>query len=53
MHFLDILIFFIYMASMLGIGFFFMKKNENADDTFIIISYFSSAEEYELLEEGE
>ena len=35
MHFLDILIFFIYMAAMLGIGFFFMKKNENADDYYV------------------
>ena len=35
MHFLDILIFFLYMASMLGIGFFFMNKNENADDYYV------------------
>jgi solute:Na+ symporter, SSS family len=35
MHFLDILIFFVYMAGMLGIGFFFMKKNENADDYYV------------------
>ena len=35
MHFLDILIFFVYMAAMLGIGFFFMNKNENADDYYV------------------
>ena len=35
MHFLDILIFFVYMASMLGIGFFFMNKNETADDYYV------------------
>lgn len=36
MHFLDILIFFVYMAAMLGIGFFFMNKNENADDYYVV-----------------
>ena len=35
MHFVDILIFFVYMASMLGIGFFFMNKNETADDYYV------------------
>ncbi len=35
MHFVDILIFFIYMVSMLGIGFFFMNKNETADDYYV------------------
>ena len=36
MHFLDILIFFVYMAAMLGIGFFFMNKNKNADDYYVV-----------------
>ncbi len=35
MHFIDILIFFVYMAGMLGVGFFFMNKNENADDYYV------------------
>ena len=35
MHFIDLLEFFIYMAVMLGIGFYFLKKNKNADDYFV------------------
>ncbi len=35
MHFIDILEFFIYMIAMLGIGFYFLKKNKNADDYFV------------------
>ncbi len=35
MRFWDVLIFFVYMAAMLGIGFFFMNKNENADDYYV------------------
>ncbi|HKI79100.1 MAG TPA: sodium:solute symporter family protein [Ignavibacteriaceae bacterium] len=35
MHFIDLLEFFIYMAVMLGIGFFFLKKNKDAEDYFV------------------
>lgn len=35
MHFIDILIFILYMVIMLGVGFFFMKKNKDADDYYV------------------
>jgi SSS family solute:Na+ symporter len=35
MHWIDITIFSVYMLSMLGIGFFFMRKNKNAEDYFV------------------
>lgn len=35
MHFIDLFEFFIYMAVMLGIGFFFLKKNKDAEDYFV------------------
>lgn len=35
MHFLDLLIFIIYMVIMLGIGFFFLGKNKTEDDYYV------------------
>lgn len=35
MHWIDYLIFSIYLAIMLGIGFYFMRKNNSADDYFV------------------
>ncbi|MEQ8535204.1 MAG: sodium:solute symporter family protein, partial [Imperialibacter sp.] len=35
MHWLDILIFFIYMVIMLGIGFFFLRQNKSDDDYYV------------------
>ncbi len=35
MHLIDILEFVIYMLVMLGIGFFFLKKNKDAEDYFV------------------
>lgn len=35
MHIIDILIFVVYMIIMLGIGFFFLKKNKTADDYYV------------------
>lgn len=35
MHIVDILIFAAYMIIMLGIGFFFLKKNKSTDDYFV------------------
>lgn len=35
MHIIDISIFFIYMIIMLGIGFFFLRKNSGADDYYV------------------
>jgi solute:Na+ symporter, SSS family len=35
MHWIDYLIFGTYLAAMLGIGFYFMKKNRSADDYFV------------------
>ena len=35
MHFIDVLEFFVYMIAMLGIGFYFLKKNKNADDYYV------------------
>lgn len=35
MHWIDLSIFILYMLIMLGIGFFFLKKNEGADDYYV------------------
>ncbi len=35
MHWIDVSIFSVYMISMLGIGFFFLKKNKDADDYYV------------------
>ncbi len=35
MHWIDLTIFIIYMFVMLGIGFFFLRKNEGADDYYV------------------
>ena len=35
MHIIDVLIFVIYMLVMLGIGFFFLKKNKTTDDYYV------------------
>ncbi len=35
MHIIDILIFVVYMVAMLGVGFFFLKKNSGADDYYV------------------
>ena len=35
MHIIDILIFVVYMLIMLGVGFYFLKKNKNADDYYV------------------
>ncbi len=35
MHYIDITIFVIYMIAMLGVGFFFLKKNKTADDYYV------------------
>ncbi len=35
MHWIDFLIFGVYLAFMLGIGFYFMRKNNSADDYFV------------------
>ncbi len=35
MHFIDLLEFIVYMVAMLGIGFFFLKKNKDAEDYFV------------------
>jgi SSS family solute:Na+ symporter len=35
MHFIDVLEFVVYMIAMLGIGFFFLKKNKDAEDYFV------------------
>lgn len=35
MHIIDICIFIAYMVTMLGVGFFFLKKNEGADDYYV------------------
>lgn len=34
-HWLDLLIFFIYMVAMLGVGVFFLKKNKSTDDYYV------------------
>ena len=35
MHFIDISVFIIYLLSMLGVGFYFLKKNNNIEDYFV------------------
>ncbi len=35
MHFIDLSIFVVYMLAMLGVGFYFLKKNEGADDYYV------------------
>lgn len=35
MHWVDYLIFGVYLSGMLGIGFYFMRKNRSADDYFV------------------
>ena len=35
MHWIDFVIFGVYLAFMLGIGFYFMRKNHSADDYFV------------------
>ena len=35
MHWIDFVIFAVYLAFMLGIGFYFMRKNKSADDYFV------------------
>ncbi|QCR21977.1 sodium:solute symporter [Pontibacter sp. SGAir0037] len=35
MHFIDLSIFILYMLAMLGVGFYFLKKNQGADDYYV------------------
>ena len=35
MHWIDVVIFAVYLLFMLGIGFYFMRKNNSADDYFV------------------
>ena len=35
MHWIDLSIFIIYMLVMLGVGFFFLRKNKGADDYYV------------------
>ncbi|PKV75601.1 sodium:solute symporter family protein [Pontibacter ramchanderi] len=35
MHFFDLTIFVLYMLAMLGVGFYFLKKNQGADDYYV------------------
>ncbi|MBN1117345.1 MAG: sodium:solute symporter family protein [Bacteroidales bacterium] len=35
MHFIDILIFILYLFVMLGVGFYFLKKNKSTEDYFV------------------
>ena len=35
MHFVDLGIFVVYMLAMLGVGFWFLKKNKNTDDYYV------------------
>jgi len=35
MHFIDLTIFVVYMILMLGVGFFFLKKNKDTDDYYV------------------
>ena len=35
MHFVDISIFILYMIVMLGVGYFFLRRNKNADDYYV------------------
>lgn len=35
MHFIDLGIFIVYMLAMLGVGFYFLRKNESTDDYYV------------------
>lgn len=35
MHYIDLSIFVLYMLAMLGVGFYFLKKNEGAEDYYV------------------
>lgn len=35
MHFIDLSIFILYMITMLGVGYFFLRKNKDADDYYV------------------
>ncbi|SDD14234.1 solute:Na+ symporter, SSS family [Algoriphagus faecimaris] len=35
MHLIDLLIFFLYMVTMLGVGYFFMRKNSSQEDYYV------------------
>ncbi|MDX9845866.1 MAG: hypothetical protein RBT74_02695 [Tenuifilaceae bacterium] len=35
MHIIDLSIFIVYMVFMLGIGYFFLRRNKNADDYYV------------------
>ncbi|MGM0530574.1 MAG: sodium:solute symporter family protein, partial [Bacteroidota bacterium] len=35
MHFIDLSIFFLYMIVMLGVGYFFLRKNKDTDDYYV------------------
>jgi len=35
MHFIDLSVFILYMIVMLGVGFFFLRRNKNADDYYV------------------
>ncbi len=35
MHFIDLSVFVLYMIVMLGVGFFFLRRNKNADDYYV------------------
>lgn len=35
MHILDLSVFILYMIAMLGVGYFFLRKNKNADDYYV------------------
>ncbi|MGD9930512.1 MAG: hypothetical protein AB7U05_10875 [Mangrovibacterium sp.] len=35
MHWIDLTIFTVYLAGMLGVVFFFLKKNKTTDDYFV------------------
>jgi SSS family solute:Na+ symporter len=35
MHFIDLTIFILYMVAMLSVGYFFLRKNKNADDYYV------------------
>ncbi len=35
MHIIDLLIFIIYLGAMLGVGFYFMRKNKSTDDYYV------------------
>ncbi len=34
-HFIDITIFILYMVAMLGVGFYFLKKNKSQEDYYV------------------